>query len=61
MAVKRKYPVGIQGFEGLRKDGYIYVDKTPLIYKMVTQALEQIERKGYAEKYLLDGRKVSFQ
>jgi len=37
MAVKRKYPVGIQGFEGLRKDGYIYVDKTPLIYKMITQ------------------------
>ena len=36
MAQKRKYPVGIQGFEKLRKDGYIYIDKTPLIYKMIT-------------------------
>jgi len=37
MAVKRKYPVGIQSFESLRMDGYIYVDKTPLIYKMITE------------------------
>ena len=37
MAVKRKYPVGIQDFKGLREDGYVYVDKTPLIYKMITQ------------------------
>ena len=34
---KRKYPVGIQSFESLRQDGYIYVDKTPLIYKMITE------------------------
>jgi len=34
MAAKRKYPVGIQSFESIRLDGYIYVDKTPLIYKM---------------------------
>ena len=26
--VKRKYPVGIQSFEKLRKDGYLYVDKS---------------------------------
>ena len=37
MAVKRKYPVGIQSFEKLRTDGYIYVDKTKLIYKMITE------------------------
>ena len=37
MAVKRKYPVGIQSFEKLRKEGYLYVDKTPLIYKMITE------------------------
>lgn len=29
------YPIGIQNFESLRKDGYFYVDKTALIYKMV--------------------------
>ena len=37
MTQKRKYPVGIQSFECIRKDGYIYVDKTPLIYKMITE------------------------
>ena len=36
MAMKRKYPVGIQSFEKLRTDGYLYIDKTPLIYKMIT-------------------------
>jgi len=37
MAAKRKYPVGIQSFESIRQDGYIYIDKTPLIYKMITE------------------------
>ena len=37
MAMKRKYPVGIQSFEKLRVDGYLYIDKTPLIYKMITE------------------------
>ena len=30
-----KYPIGIQTFERIRKDDYIYVDKTDLIYKLV--------------------------
>ena len=30
-----KYPIGIQNFEKIRKDGYAYVDKTALMYKMV--------------------------
>lgn len=29
------YPIGIQNFESLRRDGYLYVDKTALIYQMV--------------------------
>ena len=37
MEEKRKYPVGIQSFESIRTDGYVYVDKTPLIYKMITE------------------------
>ncbi|MEG2068142.1 MAG: AAA family ATPase, partial [Tannerellaceae bacterium] len=32
----RKYPIGIQSFEKLRRDGYLYVDKTALIYQLVT-------------------------
>ncbi|MCD7924699.1 MAG: ATP-binding protein [Bacteroides sp.] len=29
------YPIGIQNFEKIRKGGYLYIDKTALIYKMV--------------------------
>ena len=29
------YPIGIQDFEKIRKDGFVYVDKTDLIFKMV--------------------------
>ncbi len=28
------YPIGIQDFEKIRKDGFVYVDKTDLVYKM---------------------------
>ena len=28
------YPIGIQDFEKIRKDGFVYVDKTDLIYSM---------------------------
>ena len=31
-----KYPIGVQNFESLRKDGYLYIDKTELIYKLVS-------------------------
>lgn len=29
----RKLPVGIQSFEEIRKDGYLYVDKTDIILR----------------------------
>ena len=32
-----KYPIGIQSFEKIIEDGYVYVDKTDLIYNLVTQ------------------------
>ena len=28
------YPIGIQNFEKIRKDGYLYIDKTALIYQL---------------------------
>ena len=31
----RKYPIGIQSFQSLRNDGYLYVDKTPFINQLV--------------------------
>ena len=32
----RLYPIGIQNFEKIRKEGYLYIDKTALIHQMVT-------------------------
>lgn len=31
-----KYPIGIQNFEQMITDGYVYVDKTDLIHRLVT-------------------------
>ena len=33
----KQYPIGIQEFEKLRRDGYYYVDKTRLVYKLVSE------------------------
>ena len=32
-----KYPIGIQNFGEVRRDGYAYVDKTALMYKLVSE------------------------
>ena len=34
-----KYPIGIQSFGEIRRDGYVYVDKTALMYKMVSDLM----------------------
>ena len=33
--LSRKYPIGVQSFESLRKGNYLYVDKTSMIYNIV--------------------------
>ena len=33
----RKLPIGIQDFPSLREDGYLYVDKTDLVHKLVNE------------------------
>ena len=32
-----KYPIGVQSFEQIREDGYAYVDKTDLVYRLICQ------------------------
>ena len=32
-----KYPIGVQGFEKLRKDGYVYIDKTKHLYNLINE------------------------
>ena len=34
--MSRLYPIGIQSFERIREDGYVYVDKTSLVYRLAT-------------------------
>lgn len=36
METLQKLPIGIQDFEGLRKDGYAYIDKTRRIYDLLS-------------------------
>ena len=67
-----KFPIGIQDFESIINGGYVYVDKTDLIYRLVTEgkiyflsrprrfgkSLDQIDEKGYMIPYTADGRKL---
>lgn len=39
MNAMRKLPIGIQTFEKLRKEKYVYVDKTALVWKMVSTSI----------------------
>lgn len=32
-----KYPIGIQSFDRIREDGFVYVDKTDMIYSLVNE------------------------
>ena len=35
---ERRYPVGIQTFSRIRKEGYVYIDKTDLVWKMTKES-----------------------
>ena len=37
-APARRYPVGIQTFERIIKEGYVYIDKTDLVWKMTKES-----------------------
>ena len=48
-----KYPIGIQSFEQIIKDGYVYVDKTDLIYKLTRGKIYFLSRPRRFGKSLL--------
>ena len=35
----QKLPIGLQDFEGLRNEDFLYVDKTELLYQLATQGV----------------------
>ena len=64
-----KYPIGIQSFETIRKGGYVYVDKTDLVYKLAQGHIYFLARPRRFGKSLLvstlkayfEGRKDLFE
>ena len=70
MVKRMKYPIGIQDFAQIIQDGYVYVDKTDLVYKLATQGkiyfLSRPRRFGKSLlistlKYYFQGRKDLFK
>ena len=70
MNASRKLPIGVQSFEILRTEGYLYVDKTDLVYKLVTEGRQYfLSRPRRFGKSLLtttlrayfEGRKTLFK
>ena len=48
-----KYPIGIQSFEQIIKDGYVYVDKTDLVYQLTRGKIYFLSRPRRFGKSLL--------
>lgn len=66
----KRYPVGIQDFQKLREGGYLYIDKTKVIYKLLNSGsyffLSRPRRFGKSLlmstiKYFFQGEKELFQ
>ena len=45
----RKMPIGIQSFEYIRRNDFVYVDKTELVYRLATMG-KQIGRASCRER-----------
>ena len=57
------YPIGIQSFENIRKDDYVYVDKTALIHRLAeTGKYYFLSRpRGFGKSLLLSTMEAYFQ
>ena len=59
----RKLPIGVQGFQSLRGDGFLYVDKTAYIYKL-TQGSRQyflFRPRRFGKSLLLSTMRAFFE
>ena len=57
-----KYPIGIQSFETLRKNGYVYVDKTDLVYKLAQGHIYFLARpRRFGKSLLISTLKAYFE
>lgn len=57
-----KYPIGIQSFEKIRQGGYVYVDKTDLIYKLAKGNICFLARpRRFGKSLLISTLKAYFE
>ena len=57
-----KYPIGIQSFEKIRQNGYVYVDKTDLIYKLAMGSVYFLARpRRFGKSLLISTLKAYFE
>ena len=57
-----RYPIGIQSFEKIRNGGYVYVDKTDLVYKMVQDHIYFLARpRRFGKSLLVNTLKAYFE
>ena len=57
-----KYPIGIQSFETIRKGGYVYLDKTDLIYRLAQGHVYFLARpRRFGKSLLLDTLRCYFE
>jgi hypothetical protein len=58
----KKYPIGVQDFETLRKGGFVYVDKSELIYKLTRGHIYFLSRpRRFGKSLLVSTLKYYFQ
>ena len=58
----QKYPIGIQSFETIRNDGYVYVDKTDLVYKLAQGHVYFLARpRRFGKSLLVSALKAYFE
>ena len=60
----RRLPVGIQSFEVIRKDGYLYVDKTDMIWRLANRGKKHnllIRPRRFGKSILVDTLQAYFE
>ena len=60
----RKLPVGIQSFNKIREEGYLYVDKTDMVWKLANQGLKYnffIRPLRFGKSVLVDTLQAYFE
>lgn len=62
MTVQKKYPIGMQTFRNIRNDGFLYIDKTDLVWELAQKAVCFLSRpRRFGKSLLLSTLESYFQ